>query len=66
VSFRSYLSNREMELLTDEIHFGCPGVYNYTADAYGEFSSSAIAGQGFLRNMFGELEDSFPVRTAES
>jgi len=55
-----------MELLTDEIHFGCPGVYNYTADAYGEFSSSAIAGQGFLRNMFGELEDSFPVRTAES
>ncbi|GAA5844274.1 hypothetical protein JCM3766R1_002894 [Sporobolomyces carnicolor] len=31
--------------------FNC--VYNYTADAYGEFSSSAIAGQGFLRNMFG-------------
>ncbi|GAA5921703.1 hypothetical protein JCM1841_007096 [Sporobolomyces salmonicolor] len=25
--------------------------YNYTADAYGEYASSAIAGQGFLRNM---------------
>jgi MFS family permease len=27
-------------------------VYNYTSDSYGELSSSAIAGQGFMRNMF--------------
>ncbi|GAA5857852.1 hypothetical protein JCM1840_000937 [Sporobolomyces johnsonii] len=27
--------------------------YNYTADAYGEYASSAIAGQGLLRNLFG-------------
>ncbi|GAA5823046.1 hypothetical protein JCM11251_007464 [Rhodosporidiobolus azoricus] len=27
--------------------------YNYTADAYPEYASSAIAGQGLLRNMFG-------------
>ncbi|KAI5474818.1 fructose facilitator [Pseudohyphozyma bogoriensis] len=28
-------------------------VYNYTSDSYGEMSSSAIAGQGLLRNLFG-------------
>jgi hypothetical protein len=27
-------------------------VYNYTSDSYGELSSSAIAGQGFMRNLF--------------
>ncbi|KAL7415406.1 MFS general substrate transporter [Mrakia frigida] len=32
--------------------------YNYTTDAYGEMSSSAIAGQGFMRNMFAA---SFPL-----
>ncbi|KAL7416407.1 MFS general substrate transporter [Mrakia frigida] len=32
--------------------------YNYTTDAYGDMSSSAIAGQGFMRNMFAA---SFPL-----
>ncbi|GAA6031596.1 hypothetical protein JCM8097_006540 [Rhodosporidiobolus ruineniae] len=27
--------------------------YNYTSDSYPEVASSAIAGQGLLRNMFG-------------
>ncbi|KAN0064196.1 hypothetical protein ACQY0O_003363 [Thecaphora frezii] len=33
-------------------------VYSYTSDAYGDYSSSAIAGQGFMRNMFAA---SFPL-----
>ncbi|CED82158.1 Synaptic vesicle transporter SVOP and related transporters (major facilitator superfamily) [Phaffia rhodozyma] len=33
-------------------------VYNYTSDSYAEYSSSAIAGQGFMRNMFAA---SFPL-----
>ena len=33
-------------------------VYNYLADSYGEYSSSAVAGQGFMRNMFAA---SFPL-----
>jgi len=34
-------------------------VYNYTADSYGELSSSAIAGQGFIRNTFGAVTPLF-------
>lgn len=33
--------------------------YSYTADCYGENSSSAIAGQGFLRNMLGAVSPLF-------
>ncbi|TIC55684.1 MFS general substrate transporter [Wallemia mellicola] len=33
-------------------------VYNYLADSYGEFSSSAVAAQGFMRNLFAA---SFPL-----
>lgn len=33
-------------------------VYNYLADSYGEFASSAVAAQGFMRNMFAA---SFPL-----
>ncbi|PWN48050.1 MFS general substrate transporter [Violaceomyces palustris] len=34
-------------------------VYNYTSDAYADYSSSAIAGQGFMRNMFGAVTPLF-------
>ncbi|EIM90087.1 MFS general substrate transporter [Stereum hirsutum FP-91666 SS1] len=34
-------------------------VYNYTADSYGELSSSAIAGQGWMRNMLGAVTPLF-------
>ncbi|GAA5973421.1 hypothetical protein JCM8115_001738 [Rhodotorula mucilaginosa] len=34
-------------------------VYNYTSDAYPEYASSAIAGQGLLRNMFGGVTPLF-------
>ena len=33
-------------------------VYNYTSDSYGEYSSSGIAGQGLMRNMFAAV---FPL-----
>ncbi|KWU45969.1 putative MFS transmembrane transport protein [Rhodotorula sp. JG-1b] len=34
-------------------------VYNYTSDAYPDYASSAIAGQGLLRNMFGGVTPLF-------
>lgn len=34
-------------------HLHPQATYNFTADAYPEYASSAIAGQGLLRNMFG-------------
>jgi phosphotransferase system glucose/maltose/N-acetylglucosamine-specific IIC component len=33
-------------------------VYSYTSDSYQDMASSAIAGQGFMRNMFAA---SFPL-----
>ncbi|KAK4626373.1 hypothetical protein CLAFUW4_04753 [Fulvia fulva] len=41
------------------IYFVFESTYSYTADCYGENSSSAIAGQGFFRNTLGAVSPLF-------
>ncbi|KAF2215700.1 hypothetical protein CERZMDRAFT_81834 [Cercospora zeae-maydis SCOH1-5] len=41
------------------IYFVFESTYSYTADCYGENSSSAIAGQGFMRNTLGAVSPLF-------
>ena len=41
------------------IYFVFESTYSYTADCYGESASSAIAGQGFLRNTLGAVSPLF-------
>lgn len=41
------------------IYFVFEGTYSYTADCYGDSSSSAIAGQGLMRNTLGAVSPLF-------
>ncbi|RLL96956.1 hypothetical protein CFD26_101395 [Aspergillus turcosus] len=46
-------------LITVGIFFLFESCYSFTSDCYGENSSSAIAGQGFMRNMLGAVSPLF-------
>ncbi|KAJ6185161.1 hypothetical protein N7519_006462 [Penicillium mononematosum] len=48
-----------LALITIGIFFIFESCYSYTADCYGEHSSSAIAGQGFMRNTLGAVSPLF-------
>lgn len=46
-------------LITFGIFFIFESCYSFTSDCYGETSSSAIAGQGFMRNTLGAVSPLF-------
>ena len=46
-------------LIAFGIYFVFESTYSYTADCYGENSSSAIAGQGLMRNTLGAVTPLF-------
>ncbi|KAJ5457490.1 Major facilitator superfamily domaingeneral substrate transporter [Penicillium sp. IBT 31633x] len=48
-----------LALITIGIFFIFESCYSYTADCYGDHSSSAIAGQGFMRNTLGAVSPLF-------
>ncbi|CAG8317683.1 unnamed protein product [Penicillium salamii] len=48
-----------LALITIGIFFIFESCYSYTSDCYGEHSSSAIAGQGFMRNTLGAVSPLF-------
>lgn len=48
------------------IFFIFESCYSYTADCYGENSSSAIAGQGFMRNTLGAVSPLFATQFFEN
>ena len=44
------------------IYFVFESTYSYTADCYGESASSAIAGQGLMRNTLGAVTPLFATQ----
>lgn len=51
-----------LALIAIGIFFIFESCYSYTADCYGEHSSSAIAGQGFMRNTLGAVSPLFATQ----
>ncbi|KAJ5273831.1 hypothetical protein N7478_008956 [Penicillium angulare] len=55
-----------LALISIGIFFIFESCYSYTSDCYGENSSSAIAGQGFMRNTLGAISPLFATQFFEN